>query len=468
MTPAAAHGRYGATTPRQRFGRMLASPPRLFGSQTSMEPEDSRHRVVVVGAGFAGLRVAWGLRHAEADVVVVDRQNHHLFQPLLYQVATAGLASPDIAEPIRRVLRRCPNARVLYGAVDRIDPTSKTVWMGTEGLPYDTVVLAAGATHSYFGNDAWAKHAPGLKTPEDAHDIRGRILKAFEAAERIESDAHRRAWLRFVVVGAGPTGVELAGAIAELARKILPRDYRRFDARSAEVFLIEGTDRVLGSYPRELSASARTQLEKLGVHVRTNALVTGIDDTGVSVDGEQRIEAKTVIWAAGVQASPLVAQLNVPVDRAGRARVADDLSVPDHPEVFVIGDAAHVEQGGQTVPGTAPAAIQMGQHVARCIRSRLKGQRSLPFLFRDKGSMATIGRAAAVADFGRVHLRGLPAWLAWLVVHLLFLIGWRSRLVVVINWMWAYLVYRPAARILPDLARNEPPSSRPPTEGTPP
>lgn len=428
---------------------------------------EGRRRVVIVGAGFAGLRVAWGLREADVALVLVDRQNHHLFQPLLYQVATAGLAAPDIAEPIRRALRRNENLRVVYGEVTEVDPEAKVVRLGADELPYDTLVLAAGATHSYFGRDEWSEVAPGLKTLQDAQNIRGRILTAFERAERENDEAARRPWLRFVVVGAGPTGVELSGAIAELAHRYLPRDFRRFDARTTEVFLLEGADRVLGSFTEELSEQAARQLRELGVEVRTGAFVTDIDAGGVTLDNGQRIEARTVVWAAGVQASPLVANLGAPLDGVGRVIVAPDLTVPGHPEVFVLGDAAHVKHGDRQVPGVAPAAIQMGAYAAEVIRH---GGAKKPFVYRDKGSMATIGRAAAVAEIGKLKLTGFVAWMAWLVVHLLFLVGFRARLVVLINWIWAYLVYRPAARILPELARSEPAPESPATAagaGTP-
>lgn len=420
-----------------------------------MAQQTKRPRVVILGAGFAGLRVALDLRRAPVDIVVVDRQNHHLFQPLLYQVATAGLASPDIAAPIRRILRRNANTRVLYGDVDRIEPDRRLVHVDGESLPYDILVVATGATHSYFGNDAWAQFAPGLKTLRDAQEIRRRVLLAFEAAERTSDPAEQNAWLRFVIVGAGPTGVELAGALAELSRKIVPRDFRNFDSQSSEVILIEGAPRVLTAYPESLSNSARSQLESLGVVVRTDAKVTDIDEDGVTIGGDERLAAKTTLWAAGVQASPLLAAFDAPLDRAGRLHVNDDLTIPGHSDVFVLGDAAHLECDGKPVPGVAPAAIQMGSYAARAIRARLRGDSPAPFRYRDKGSMATIGRAAAVAELGRLRLSGFPAWLAWLFVHLIFLVGFRSRLVVLINWAWAYIGYRPAARVLTELAGDE-------------
>ncbi len=423
------------------------------------------HRVVILGAGFAGLRVAKALRRAPVEVVVVDRQNHHLFQPLLYQVATAGLAAPDIAAPIRRVLRKCSNACVVYDEVQAIDPARRVVRLLEVELTYDTLVVATGATHSYFGHDEWAVHAPGLKSLADAQGIRSHVLRAYEAAERIEDAAARDPWLRFVVVGAGPTGVELAGALAELARKILPRDFRRFDAGAAEVLLLEAGERVLATYPEELSASAQRQLEKLGVRVRTGSKVIGIDAEGVDLapsgagdaGGSERIPARTVLWAAGVCASPILADLEAPLDRAGRVRVEDDLSVPGHPDIFVVGDAASVERDGKAVPGVAPAALQMGAYAATRIRERARGRASAaaPFRYRDKGSMATIGRASAVADLGRFRFGGFFAWLAWLFVHLLFLVGFRTKIVVLINWAWAYVGYRPAARVVSELAGDD-------------
>ena len=414
-----------------------------------------RHRVLILGAGFGGLRVAKDLRRAEVDVVIVDRQNHHLFQPLLYQVATAGLAGPDIASPVRRILRRNRNARVLYGEITRVDPDEKVVYVGPDALPYDTLVVATGATHSYFGRPDWERIAPGLKTLRDAQEIRARILRAFEFAERQESDVNRKPWLRFVVVGGGPTGVELAGALAELSRKILPRDFRSFDSAQTEILLLEGGDRILAGYPPELSASAVRQLERLGASVRTGALVTEIDDDGVTVSGDEKIDSKTVLWAAGVQASPLLAAFGVELDRAGRMPVTPELEVPGHPSTFVIGDAAHFEQDGHQIPGVAPAALQMGKHTAKNIRRRLEGEELKSFHYRDKGSMATIGRASAVARLGERNLSGWIAWMAWLFVHLLFLVGFRSRLVVLINWLWAYVGYRPAARVLAELADSE-------------
>ena len=419
---------------------------------SSERSSGGRHRVVILGAGFGGLRVAKDLRRTDVDVVIVDRQNHHLFQPLLYQVATAGLAGPDIASPVRRVLRKNRNTRVLYGDVTAIDPHDKVVHVGANILSYDTLVVATGATHSYFGRPEWERFAPGLKTLRDAQEMRARILRAFEFAERQASESARKPWLRFVVVGGGPTGVELAGALAELSRKILPLDFRSFDSAETEILLLEGGDRILAGYPPELSASAVRQLERLGAEVRTGALVTDVNEDGVTVGSDEEIQSKTVLWAAGVQASPLLESFGVELDRAGRMPVTPELEVPGHRATFVIGDAAHFEQDGQQIPGVAPAALQMGKHTAKNIRRRLDGRELELFHYRDKGSMATIGRASAVAQIGERHLSGWIAWMAWLFVHLLFLIGFRSRLVVLINWLWAYVGYRPAARVLAELA----------------
>jgi NADH dehydrogenase len=425
--------------------------PSRASAQSDAHPRH-RPRVVILGGGFGGLRAARALARVPVDVVVLDRQNHHLFQPLLYQVATAGLSGTDIAAPIRRVLGKQKNARVLYADVVGLDPVARSVRLADGALEYDHLVVATGATHSYFGHDEWAAHAPGLKTLQDAQRIRGMVLGAFEAAERLTDEHLRAPWLRMVVVGAGPTGVELAGAIAELARKILPRDFKGFDPRRTQVILLEAGERVLPAYVEELSQSAERQLTRLGVTVRTGAKVVAIDARGVTLDGGERIDAWTVLWAAGVQASPLLRDLRVPLDRAGRVLVEADLGVPGHHEIQVIGDAASLTQDGAPVPGIAPAAIQMGAHAARNIAQRLRGLEPLPFRYVDKGSMATIGRASAVAQLGGRRFSGVPAWLAWLFVHLLFLVGYRSRIVVLINWAWHYLGYRPVARVFSELA----------------
>ncbi|KYF87948.1 pyridine nucleotide-disulfide oxidoreductase [Sorangium cellulosum] len=404
--------------------------------------------VVIIGAGFGGLYAAQALRREPVRVTVIDRRNHHTFQPLLYQVATAGLNASDIAAPIRRVLRKQKNTSVLLAEVTAIDPARKRVIFEDGEIGYDKLIVAAGASHSYFGHDEWAPFAPGLKTVEDALEIRRRVLLAFEAAERETDPARRKAWMTFVVVGAGPTGVELAGALSELARHTLVREFRRINPRDARIVVVEGAGQVLPSYVPELGEKARAQLVALNVEVRTRCLVTGIDEDGVSI-GDERIEAKTVLWGAGVAASPLARSLGVPLDRAGRVLVEPDLTVPGHEDVYVIGDLASLKQeDGKPVPGVAPAAIQEGRHAARNIARAVRGQPRLPFRYRDKGSMATIGRAAAVADFGKVKLSGFLAWLAWLFVHVVFLIGFRSRFLVLFSWALSYLTYERASRLI--------------------
>jgi len=403
---------------------------------------------VVIGGGFAGLAAARALARAAVDVTLVDRKNHHVFQPLLYQVAAAGLSPAEIASPIRRILRRQANVRVLLGEVVAIDPNEKRVRLADSGeLGCDFLILAAGATHSYFGHDAWEPHAPGLKTIEDALEIRRRALIAFEQAERSEDAEARRQWLTFAVIGGGPTGVEMAGAFAEIARHSLVRDFRRIDPRVARVVLIEAGPRVLQSYPDDLSRKAQAQLEALGVQVWTGSPVTGIDETSVQV-GADRLAARTIVWAAGVQGSPLARTLGVPLDRAGRVRVQADLSVPGHLSVFVVGDLAAFEQDGRAVPGVAPAAIQMGAHAGANVARAVRGEPPAAFRYRDKGSLATIGRRRAVALIGRLRLSGPVAWLAWLVIHIFFLIGFRNRLVVLFNWAWAYVTYDRSARLI--------------------
>ncbi|WP_437602863.1 NAD(P)/FAD-dependent oxidoreductase [Sorangium sp. So ce590] len=404
--------------------------------------------VVILGAGFGGLYAAKALRREPVRVTVIDRRNHHTFQPLLYQVATAGLNPSDIAAPIRRVLRKQKNTSVLLAEATAIDPAQKRVILEDGELGYDKLIVAAGASHSYFGHDEWAPFAPGLKTIEDALQIRRRVLLAFEAAEREPDPARRRAWMTFVVVGGGPTGVELAGALSELARHTLLHDFRRINPREARILLVEGAGQVLPSYVPELGEKAREQLAALNVEVHTRCLVTEIDDEGVSI-GDKRIEAKTVLWGAGVAASPLARSLGVPLDRAGRVLVAPDLTVPGHEDVYVVGDLASLKQeDGTPVPGVAPAAIQAGRHAARNIARTVRGLPRLPFRYRDKGAMATIGRAAAVADFGKVKLSGFPAWLAWLFVHIVFLIGFRSRFLVLFSWALSYLTYQRASRLI--------------------
>jgi NADH dehydrogenase len=420
-----------------------------------------RPRVVIVGGGFGGLAAARGLARAPVDVTLVDRTNHHLFQPLLYQVATAGLSPAEIASPIRRILRRQRNARVLLGEAVAIDAAARCVRLADGEVAYDYLVVAAGAGHSYFGRDEWAANAPGLKTLEDALEIRRRALVAFEEAEREEDPEARRRALTFVVVGGGPTGVEMAGAFAEIARNTLARDFRRIDPRTARILLVEAGPRVLPTYPEELSEKAKRQLEALGVQVWTGALVTGVDASGVEI-GAERVATRTVVWAAGVLASPLARSLGAPLDRAGRVRVLSDLTVPGQPAVFVIGDLASLERDGRPVPGVAPAAIQMGAHAARNVLRALRGEPLVPFFYRDKGSLATIGRRSGVADFGWVRLSGPVAWLAWLGVHIFFLIGFRNRFVVLFTWAWAYLTYERSARLILGRGGRDPSRPSPP------
>jgi len=401
-------------------------------------------RVVIVGCGFGGLWAAQGLRNSPVEVTVIDRTNHHLFTPLLYQVATAGLAAPSISAPIRHILAPQANTSVLLGEVQAIDAARRSVRLdhGAD-LGYDYLVLAPGSTNHYFGNDAWAGNAPGLKSLEDALEIRARILTAFEQAERETDAAKRAAWLTFAVIGAGATGVELAGTLAEIARHTLRGEFRRIDPRKARIVLVEGSERVLPPYPPDLSEKALAQLERLGVTVWLGKRVTGVDADGVTM-GAERLEAKTVIWAAGVAASPLGRTLGAPLDRAGRVNVEPDLSVAGHPEVFVVGDLAALEG----VPGIAPAAKQMGRHAALNIRRSLKGEPRFAFRYRDYGQLATIGRNAAVAMMGRLRLSGYPAWLMWLAAHIYFLINFRNRLMVMIDWAWSYWTYRRYARII--------------------
>jgi NADH dehydrogenase len=408
---------------------------------------DRPPHVVIIGAGFGGLTAARALSGAPVRITVIDRSNHHLFQPLLYQVATAALSPADIAAPIRRILRRQRNVEVLLADVRAIDPMLRRIALADGELDYDFLILATGATHAYFGHDPWEQHAPGLKTLRDALQIRQRILIAFEVAEREADDEIRRAWMTFVIVGAGPTGVELAGTLAEVARQTLARDFRHIDTSLTRVLLIEADRKVLGTFDDRLSSRAQTQLERLGVEVRLGVPVTEIDGEGVRVGGE-RIDAKTVIWAAGVAASPLARTLGVPLDRAGRALVQPDLTIPGHDNVYVIGDLAHLEQDGKPVPGIAPAAMQGGRHAAANLLRSLRGEPRLPFHYRDKGILATIGRGAAVAQVGPIRASGYLAWLLWLFVHIFFLIGFRNRLVVMIQWAWSYVTFDRGARLI--------------------
>src|SRR6266700_8113418 len=399
-------------------------------------------RVVIVGAGFGGLNAARALAKAPVQITVIDRKNFHTFQPLLYQVATAGLSPGEIAAPIRSILRSHKNVEVLMSEVTGFDLKERVVEMPESRIPYDFLIVAAGAGHSYFGHEDWEPFAPGLKTIEDALEIRRRVLLAFELAERHAASRESTAPLNFVVVGGGPTGVELAGTLAEISRHALAHEFRSIDPSRTHILLIEGGPRVLATYPEDLSRSAQEQLHRLGVEVRTSAMVTAVEPGAVHV-GETRLAAAVILWAAGVAASPLGKTLGVPVDRAGRVAVEPDLSLPDHPEVFVIGDlAALKDESGKMLPGVAPVAIQQGRYVAKIIQREVEAATQAPakgpimprpgFHYWDKGSLATIGRAAAVAKFGKIHISGFIAWLAWLFVHILFLIGFRNRLLVCI------------------------------------
>ena len=413
-----------------------------------------RPRVLIVGGGFAGLWATRALAKAPLDITLVDRANHHLFQPLLYQVATAGLSAGDIAAPLRHILRDQANVAVRMAEVTAIDTAARSVRCADgAAIDYDFLLVASGATHAYFGHDEWAVHAPGLKTLDDALELRRRILLAFEHAEVAASDAERDAWLTFAVVGGGPTGVELAGTLAEIARHTLAGEFRRIDPARAKVQLIEAGPRVLASFAPGLSERAAAQLRKLGVELLTGAPVQAIDAQGYVRDGV-RVAARTVLWAAGVAASPLGRLLAAPIDRAGRVQVEADLSLPGHPEVFVAGDLAAVATNGQAVPGTAPAAKQMGAHVAATIQARIAGQASAAFVYRDYGNLATIGRMAAVVEMRGLRFSGLLAWWFWLAAHIVFLIGFRNRLVVRTTWAWAYWTYQRQARVLFGVGRK--------------
>jgi len=413
--------------------------------------------VVIVGAGFGGLACANALRHAPVGVTLIDRHNYHLFQPLLYQVATTALAAGDIAIPIRSLLRDQANARVLLGEVTGVDTAGRSVCLGARRIPYDYLVLATGASHSYFGKDEWAAFAPGLKRIEDANDIRSRLLLAFEQAEAAQDEAERAALLTFLIVGAGPTGVELAGAIAELARYGMEKEFRQVDPARARVILVQSGPRILPVFPEALSARAVAALGKLGVEILTDSRVEAIDAEGVLVAG-QRIVARNVFWAAGVVASPAARWLAAGYDGSGRVKVAPDLGVPGHPDVFAIGDTAlSTAWNGRPVPGLGPAAKQGGQYAARVIRARVAGRAAPPpFRYQHLGSLATIGRKAAVADFGVVRLSGALAWWLWGLVHVYFLAGIRNRISVMLDWAWAYFTYRSSTRLITRPSSPEP------------
>jgi NADH:ubiquinone reductase (H+-translocating) len=411
--------------------------------------QEMRPQVVIVGAGFGGLWAAKSLANAPVEVVVIDRQNYHLFQPLLYQVATAGLSPADIAAPIRGIVGMYRNVTVMLGSVDNIDVMAREVLIeGGRSVPYDYLILSTGARHAYFGHDDWEPFAPGLKRIEDATDIRRRILLAFEEAENETDPDERRRLMNIVIVGGGPTGVELAGAIAELARRALAKDFRNIDPRAARIILIEAGPSLLSTMPADLSNDAQRRLEKLGVEVRLKAPVTTVDTAGVTI-GTARIEARTVIWAAGVAASRAGQWIGAECDRVGRIKVSPDLSVPGRPEIFAIGDTAlAIDAAGKPLPGVAPVAKQQGVYIGKLIKARLGGAVVLPFRYRDYGNLATIGRKAAVIDFGWIHLRGFVAWAIWSGAHIFFLIGFRNRLMVALNWLWAYFTFQRGARLI--------------------
>jgi NADH:ubiquinone reductase (H+-translocating) len=405
-------------------------------------------RVVIVGAGFGGLTAARKLARHPVQITLIDRRNYHTFQPLLYQVATAGLSPGEIATPIRWIFRGRPNVEVLMGEVEDFDLSRRVAKLSDMELPYDYLILPAGASHAYFGHDEWEPFAPGLKTIEDALEIRRRVLLSFELAERQAASGGGQMPLNFVVVGGGPTGVELAGTLADIARRVLVNEFHSIDPKLTRILLLEGGPRILPTYPEDLSRSAEEQLRQLGVEVRTSAMVTGVSAASVTV-GDTQIPAAVILWAAGVAASPLGKKLGVPTDRAGRVLVNPDLSIPGHPEVFVIGDLASLkDKNGKPLPGVAPVAIQQGAATARNIVRDLKGEPRRNFEYFDKGSLATIGRSAAVAQFGKIHISGFIAWLSWLFVHIFFLIGFRNRVIVLIQWAWSYFTSERGARLI--------------------
>jgi len=414
--------------------------------------QPAQPRVVIIGGGFGGLNAATALAKLPLAVTLIDRKNYHNFQPLLYQVATAGLSPGEIAAPIRGVLKKHPNVEVLMGEVVGFDLDKRLVWLRDDGsVPYDYLVLAAGATHSYFGHDEWEKLAPGLKTIEDAIEIRRRVLLAFELAERSVAleHAHDLEPIQFVIVGGGPTGVELAGTLSEVARHAIVRDFRSIMPQQTRIILLEGGPRVLPAYPEDLSRSAEAQLRKLGVDVRTRSVVTSVEPGGVTLADGSQVRSTVTLWAAGVAASALGRALGSPVDRSGHVLVNPDLSIPGHPEVFVIGDLANLaDKSGQPLPGLAPVAIQEGRHVAKNVARDLRRQPRRDFVYLDKGTMATIGRAAAIARIGRLHISGFIAWFLWLFVHLMYLVGFRNRLLVLTEWAWSYFTYQRSARLI--------------------
>jgi NADH dehydrogenase len=415
-----------------------------------------QHRVVILGGGFGGLSAALALKNASVEITLLDRCNYHLFQPLLYQVATGSLSPANIASPLRQILRRRKNTKVLLAEAVDIDASNRRVILSDGDVPYDTLIVATGSTHQYFGHDEWEKFAPGLKTVEDATAIRRRILLAFEAAEREPDTAKLKAWMTFVIVGGGPTGAELAGALGEIAHDTLTHDFRDIDPSRTQIILVEGSDRALPTYPPKLSEAASKMLVRLGVTVRTGAMVTDIKADSVTIregDGTESIPTRTVLWAAGVLASPLGVILSkkagAPVDKFGRVLVDPDLSVPGHPEIFVIGDLANFShQTGQPLPGVAQPAIQQGRYVGKLIRARLQNKRLAPFHYFDKGNLATIGRGAAVADLNWLQISGLPAWLIWIFIHLLYIVQFQNRLLVLLQWAWLYITFDRSARLI--------------------
>ncbi|MEJ5305757.1 MAG: NAD(P)/FAD-dependent oxidoreductase [Ignavibacteria bacterium] len=410
--------------------------------------KNSKPKVIIIGGGFGGLAAAKKLKNKPVDVILIDKTNHHLFQPLLYQVATAGLSPAYIAFPLRSIFRKSKNVRVILGEVKRIDRKEKKVYLNGENYSYDFLIVAVGAKHHYFGKDEWEKIAPGLKTLQDAINIREKILLAFEKAERINDPEEQQKYLNFIVVGGGPTGVEMAGAIAEIARKTLIEDFKKIDPTKAKVYLVEALDRVLPTYPPKLSQKAKEDLEKLGVKVLLNTKVTDINNDCVKLNGKE-IKAATIIWAAGNKANPLVQQLNCELDRMGRAIVSPYLHLKDDESVFVIGDAAAVyDEKGNTLPGVSPVAITEGRYVAKFILRKLKNKSSKPYKYFNKGSLATIGKAKAVADFGWLRFSGFFAWLLWVFVHIFFLIGFKNRFIVMIEWIFAYFTYQKSARLI--------------------
>jgi NADH dehydrogenase len=416
--------------------------------------------VVIVGAGFGGLEAAKLLTKEAVRMTVIDRTNHHLFQPLLYEVATAALSPADIAAPIRGILGRCKNTEVMLAEVKSVNVAAKTVNLGDQEISYDYLILATGSRHSYFGHDEWERLAPGLKSLEDAVEIRRRLLLAFEYAEKITDKAAKAAAMTFVIIGGGPTGVEMAGAIAEIARYTLDKDFKHIDPSSARVVLVEGDERIISGFPADLSAKAMAQLKDLGVEIRTGVHAKNLTEAGLEV-GDEFIPCRLKIWAAGNVASFVGKTVGVPVDKGGRVIVNEDLTIPGHPEVQVIGDlASFTHQGGKPLPGVSPVAMQQGRHAARNIVAMIESRKQKPFRYWDKGSMATIGRNKAVADLNFIHLSGKPAWLVWLFVHIIFLVGFRNRIAVLMQWAWAYLTFNKGARLI---TRNFQAESRPVT-----